>query len=450
MTGDLTRGNIFRVILKFSIPLLVSTALQQLYNIADSVIVGQFTGSSGLAAIGAAYPVTLFYIAVATGSAMGCSVVVSQLFGAQRYRDLKSAVSTALVSLAVFGAVLALAGVLLARPLMHLLRASGDTLEGSSVYLAVYSAGVLPMLLYNAASSVFTGLGNPRLPLLLLLISSVLNIILDLIAVAVLGLGVLGAAWATTISQIAAAALALILLFTRLRRTFHEADCPFFSASLFKEMTRIALPCIFQQACVALAHTIVQSLVNTYSTAVIAGYEAASKLHNFAYMSFNTLGTALSTFVAQNHGAGKRERIIRGYNVSTLICLVLTLIVIALMQLIPRQLLGIFTDSGTYPEVITTGVRFLRIISPDYLLICLIITTGGYLRGVGRARDFFLLTVMDFAIRVAMCFALTKWLGSYTGLFWAWYCGSAADCLLCFIIWIRAIHRKDPATAIGQ
>ena len=447
MVNDLTNGSPFRVILKFSIPLLISTALQQLYNIVDSVIVGQFTGSSGLAAIGAAYPVTLFFIAVATGTAMGCSVVISQLFGAQRYKELKSAVSTALISLAVFGAVLALAGVLLARPLMLLLRASGETLDGSSVYLAIYSAGVLPMLIYNAASSVFTGLGNPRLPLLLLLFSSVLNIVLDLIAVAVLGLGVLGAAWATTISQLAAAVLACVLLFTKLRKTFTEIGSQAFSGRLFREMTRIAVPCIFQQACVALAHTIVQSIVNTYSTSVIAGYEAASKLHNFAYMSFNTLGTALSTFVAQNHGAGKSDRIIKGYNVSTLICFVLTLVVIALMQIFPRQLLGIFTDSGAYPEVITTGVKFLRIISPDYLLICLIITTGGYLRGVGRARDFFLLTVMDFAIRVAMCFALTKWLNSYTGLFWAWYCGSAADCLLCFIIWLRAVRRKDRAPA---
>ena len=447
MVNDLTNGSPFRVILKFSIPLLISTALQQLYNIVDSVIVGQFTGSSGLAAIGAAYPVTLFYIAVATGTAMGCSVVISQLFGAQRYKELKSAVSTALISLAVFGAVLALAGVLLARPLMLLLRASGETLEGSSVYLAIYSAGVLPMLIYNAASSVFTGLGNPRLPLLLLLFSSVLNIVLDLVAVAAMGLGVLGAAWATTISQLAAAVLACVLLFTKLRKTFTESGGRTFSVPLFKEMTRIAVPCIFQQACVALAHTIVQSIVNTYSTSVIAGYEAASKLHNFAYMSFNTLGTALSTFVAQNHGARKSDRIIRGYNVSTLICFALTLVVIALMQIFPRQLLGIFTDPGAYPEVITTGVRFLRIISPDYLLICLIITTGGYLRGVGRARDFFLLTVMDFAIRVAMCFALTKWLNSYTGLFWAWYCGSAADCLLCFIIWLRAVRRKDRALA---
>jgi putative MATE family efflux protein len=445
LVNDLTNGSPFRVILKFSIPLLISTALQQLYNIVDSVIVGQFTGSSGLAAIGAAYPVTLFYIAVATGTAMGCSVVISQLFGAQRYKELKSAVSTALISLAVFGAVLALAGVLLSRPLMVLLRASGETLEGSSVYLAIYSAGVLPMLIYNAASSVFTGLGNPRLPLLLLLFSSVLNIVLDLVAVAAMGLGVLGAAWATTTSQLAAAVLACVLLFTKLRKTFTESGGRAFSGPLFKEMTRIAVPCIFQQACVALAHTIVQSIVNTYSTSVIAGYEAASKLHNFAYMSFNTLGTALSTFVAQNHGARKSDRIIRGYNVSTLICFALTLVVIALMQIFPRQLLGIFTDPGAYPEVITTGVKFLRIISPDYLLICLIITTGGYLRGVGRARDFFLLTVMDFAIRVAMCFALTKWLNSYTGLFWAWYCGSAADCLLCFIIWLRAVRRKDRA-----
>lgn len=441
--NDLTKGSPFSVILKFSIPLLISTALQQLYNIADSIIVGQFTGSAGLAAIGAAYPVTLFYIAVATGSAMGCSVVVSQLFGAKRFPELRSAVSTALVSLAVFGAVLAAAGVIFARPLLSFLRATGETLEGGSVYLAVYSAGVLPMLVYNASSSVFTGLGNPKLPLFLLLFSSLLNIILDLIAVCALKLGVLGAAWATTISQIAAAILSLILLRSRLRRDFTEHGGLFFSKTLLAEMTRIAVPCIFQQACVALAHTIVQSLVNTYSTSVIAGYEAASKLHNFAYMSFNTLGTALSTYVAQNHGAKQRERIIRGYNVSTLICFVLTLLVIALMQIFPRQLLSIFTDSDVYPEVIETGVRFLRIISPDYILICLIITTGSYLRGVGRARDFFLLTVMDFAIRVTMCFLLTRWLNSYTGLFWAWYCGSFADCLLCFIIYIKALRARS-------
>lgn len=441
--NDLTAGRPFSVILRFSIPLLISTALQQLYNIADSIIVGQFTGSAGLAAIGAAYPVTLFFIAVATGSAMGCSVVVSQLFGARRFRELKSAVSTVLVSLAVLGAVLALAGVICAGPLMRLLRAAGETLDGASVYLAIYSVGVLPMLAYNAASSVFTGLGDPKLPLFLLLFSSVLNIGLDLLAVAVFDLGVLGAAWATTVSQLAAALLSLFILRSRIRKNFPEKDSPFFSAGLLREMTRIALPCIFQQACVALAHTIVQSLVNTYSTSVIAGYEAASKLHNFAYMSFNTLGTALSTYVAQNHGAKQRERIIRGYNISTLICLALTLTVIAIMQIFPRQLLGIFTDSGVYPEVIETGVKYLRIISPDYLLICLIITTGGYLRGVGRARDFFLLTVMDFAIRVTMCFALTKWLNNYTGLFWAWYCGSFADCLCCFIIYLRAVKNRD-------
>lgn len=434
---DLTQGRPLKVIWSFSLPLLLSTALQQFYNIADSVIVGQFTGAAGLAAIGAAYPITLFYVAFATGAGMGCSVIISQLFGARRMGDLKSAVFTALLSLLAVGVVLSGLGVGLSGPLMRLLNAPESLFVPARNYLAIYSVGVVFMFLYNAATAVFTGLGDSRRPLYFLLMSSVLNIILDILAVGPLKMGVEGAAWATTISQAVAAVLSCLLVTRRIKGLETTEPFRYFDKGLLGNMARIALPSIFQQSCVALSHTILQSLVNTFDTAVIAGYEAASKLHNFAYMCFNTLGTALSSFVAQCYGAGKYRRIHRGFWVSTGLCFGFTLAVIALSQTIPAQLSGLFVDAGTEAAVIDVSVHYLQIISPMYAIICFIITTGGLLRGVGKSMTFFVETLLEFAVRVSMCFVLTKALDSYTGLMWAWYFGSPCGFAMCMFLFLR-------------
>lgn len=442
MIKDLTEGKPVKVICSFSVPLLLSTALQQLYNIADSVIIGQFTGSDGLAAIGAAYPITLFFIAVATGASMGCSVIISQLFGAKRIRDMKSAVFTAIIALAVLGVAFAALGVAISEPLMRLLKAPASVFDDAVAYLAIYSVGVVPMLVYNAANAIYTGLGDSRRPLYFLIMSSVLNVILDIIAVGPLKLGVAGAAWATTISQAVAAVLSAVLISRKIAAIKTEEKVKVFDLPLLKEMGGIALPSIFQQSCVALAHTILQGLVNSFDTYVMAGYEAASKLHNFAYMCFNTLGTALSSFVAQCYGAGKRRRILEGFKVSTLLCFGCTLLVIAIFQLFPEQLIGIFVDAGAEAKVIEVGVNYLRIISPVYAPICFIITTGGLLRGMGHSMTFFVETVIEFAVRVIMCFVLTSVLASYTGLMWAWYFGSSCGFAMCLFLYIRTRKRE--------
>ena len=444
MQNDLTVGKPFRVILAFSLPLLLSTALQQVYNITDSIIVGQYTGAPGLAAIGAAYPITLFYIAIATGGGMGCSVVISQLFGAKKLADMKSAIFTSIIALSVLGVVLAGAGMLLSGDLMTLLNVSDTHHKDATGYLFAYSVGVFPMLVYNATTATFTGLGDSRTPLYLLLMSSLLNVVLDIIAVGPLEWGVVGAAYATSVSQAVAAILSVLLLVKRLRRIHTEGMAyRHFDPLLLRKMARIALPSIFQQACVALTHSIVQSLVNSFDTAVMAGYEAASKLHNFAYMSFNTLGTALSSFTAQCYGAGKRGRILEGFRVSTLLCLGCTVVVILLFQLLPGQLVGLFVDAAgaTEAEAIEVGIHYLRIISPVYLVICFIITVGGLLRGIGKSMTFFVETVLEFIVRVVMCFVLTKALSSYTGLLWAWYFGSSCGFIMCLGIYRYTVRR---------
>ena len=442
--NDLTVGKPWNLLRRFALPLLLSTALQQLYYIADSVILGRYTGSAGLAAIGAAYPITLFFLAVATGSAMGISVVASQLYGAKHMEELKTSVYTALLSMGGLGLILTALGAGLSGPLLRWLNAAGEVYTGGRAYLAIYSAGLVPMLLYNAANAVFTGLGDSRRPLLFLLFSSILNVLLDLLAVAVLRWGIVGAAWATTFSQLAAALLASAVLLRRIREIRTPERAKVFDRALFGSMCRIALPSIFQQACVALAHTIVQSLVNTYSVSVVAGYEAASKIHNFAYMSFNTMGTALSAFAAQNYGAGRGDRVREGFRTGTLMCFCLTVAVVLIFQLLPRQLMGLFVDPALEPEVVETGIRYMRIISPDYLIICFIITFGGLFRGVGKIMSFFLVTVWDFTVRVVMCFVLTRVLNSYTGLFWAWYFGSVADVIPCYILYRRMDFSRGP------
>lgn len=431
MTKDLTSGRVGRVLLSFSLPLLLSTALQQFYNVADSMIVGRFAGTQALASVGAAYPITLFYIAIATGASMGCSVIVSQMFGAGKTERLRPTQFTVLLSFAVLGLVLSAVGTLGSGLIMRLLNAGEDIFRDARLYLAIYALGALPMLIYNACCGMFTGLGDSRTPLVLLFISSVLNVVLDYIAVKPLGWGVAGAAAATSLSQLVAALLSLRMLTRRLKALSGDRGRAFFDRAVLQEMTRAALPCILQQSCVALTHSIVQSLLNTFDTAIIAGYEAASKLHNFAYMSFNTIGTAFASFTAQCRGAGKHRRIWEGFRAAALMCFGCTLVVIALFQLIPVPLMGLFVEAEAEALVIRAGVNYLRIISPVYALICFIIVTGGLLRGVGKSFTFFVETLLEFAVRVTMCFVLTRALASYTGMMWAWYFGSSFGFLMC-------------------
>ncbi len=438
---DFTEGQVFRVLATFSLPLLLSTVLQQLYNIADSMIIGNFAGESSLAAVGAAYPITLVLVAIATGTSMGCSVVISQLFGEGKKPVLSQAISTALISFAVLGVVLAAASSLLSGPLMHLINAEGDVFELSRTYLSIYSIGVFPMLIYNCTTGIFTGVGDSRLPFILLLISSVLNVILDLIAVWQLGLGVMGAAWATTISQAVAAILSLIFMFKRLWQKLPRPEGSRFDISLLGQIAYAAVPCILQQGSVAVGHTIMQSIVNGYGTAVIAGYEAASKLHNFAYMAMNTLGTALASFTAQCYGAGRFKRVREGFRAALIICEICALVVIAVFMLLPEPMIRMFVGSDADPQVIETGINYLRIIGPLYILISMIIIGGGLMRGVGRSTIFFVETIAEFAVRIVMCFVLTQALASYTGLFWGWYFGSSTGFILCTILSIYYLRR---------
>lgn len=442
MTKNLTTGSVTKTLVFFSLPLLLSTLLQQFYNIADSMIVGLLVGEHGLAAVGAAYPITLFFVSVGTGTSMGCSVVLSRLFGANRRDRFGSAAYTALISFAVLGVVLSVAGVLLSGPVMTLLNAQETIFADAKAYLAVYAAGAFATLIYNAASGVFIGFGDSKTPLLLLFISSVTNVILDYVIVRFFHGDVVGAAWATTVSQVLAAVLAVILLIKRLRSVLDGQVQTRFDREILKEITVASVPCILQQGSVALTNAVIQSLVNTFDTAVIAGFEVGQKLNTFFYMCMTTLGNAYSTFTSQCLGAEKYKRIKDGFVVTELICLGCAAVIIALFQLLPTQLIGLFIDASVSPVVVEVGAQFLRIISPLYIIISYIISTGGLLRGTDRSVAFFIETILEFAVRIAMCFILTKAWSSYTGMMWAWYFGSSCGFVMCLALSLHTFRTR--------
>ena len=440
MLNDLTTGNPPKVIWRFSLPLLLSMAFQQMYNIADSMIVGQLVDSNALASIGAAYPITLLFIAIATGLSMGASVIIGHHFGAKQMTVAKSAVSTMALAMAALGIIVGLAGVFLAGPLMSLLK-TPTVLYGDSVtFLSIYSVGVPALFAYNTANAIFTGFGDSKRPLYFLIFSSVLNVALVLLAVGPLKMGVAGAAWATTVSQYTAAAMAGLFLIKQIRSIETEEKPKRFDKALLGEICRLSLPAILQQSCIALGHTFIQSLVNTFNEAFISGYQIASRISNFAYMCLNTIGTALSSFVAQNFGAHKSDRIKPGFRASLIMCLSLAAVFISLIQLFAPQLVGLFVNAAENPDVIEAGTAFLRVVSPAYLFICFIIAIGGFLRGIGRVKDFLIITILDLGIRVTMSFVLTRALDSYMGIFWAWYFGSIPDMIIGLILYRRAFR----------
>lgn len=310
--NDMTIGSPFKIILAFSVPMLISSLFQQLYNVVDSIIAGKFIGVDALAAVGASYPITALFIAVAIGSSIGCSVVVSQIFGAKKYASMKTAISTAIISLTTISIILTVVGLFFCNPLMQLLNTPANIFKDAELYLRIYIGGIIFLFLYNTATAIFTGLGDSKTPLYFLIFSSIFNIILDLLFVITFNMGVMGVAVATFIAQGISSILAMGCLINRLRKIKTEGTYEYFNLNIFKRMSRIAIPSILQQSFVSVGQICVQGLINTYGSDVVAGYSSAFKIHSIALACMNTMSSALSSFTAQNIGAKKIDRVKQG------------------------------------------------------------------------------------------------------------------------------------------
>ena len=423
MNRDLTVGKPSSVLWKFCLPLFGSIIFQQLYNIADSWVAGKFIGENALAAVGNSYEITLIFIAVAFGCNMGCSVVVSQLFGAKNYRDVRTAVSTAMLMTGTACLILMILGLVFGNHLLNMLKTPAELLADSSLYLMIYIWGLPFMFFYNVATGTFSAMGDSRTPFVFLAVSSTANIGMDILFVTVFNMGVAGVAWATFLCQGASCILAMLTIIKRLHSLpAGQEKPPLFSAKLLRRIIRIAVPSALQQSFISVGNLVIQGVINSFGAGVMAGYSAAVKLNNLVITSLTTLGNGISSFTAQNIGAGKHQRVRDGFMAGLKMVWLICIPFLFLYFFTGDMLIRLFVDHPS-DEALRAGILFLRILSPFYVVVASKLAADGVLRGAGLMKSFMIATFTDLIIRVILAILLSQTALQSTGIWCAWPIG---------------------------
>lgn len=431
MNRDLTVGRPESVLWKFCLPLFGSVIFQQLYNIADSLVAGKFIGENALAAVGNSYEITLIFIAFAFGCNIGCSVIVSRFFGAKQLKDMKTAVYTTLIASAVLCTVLMIFGIALGGRLLSMIHTPENIFADSKLYLDIYIWGLPFLMFYNIATGIFSALGDSRTPFIFLAVSSVSNIAVDILFVAVFHMGVAGVAWATFLCQGISCILAMIVVFRRFYKIKVEGKTPVFSWELLGKIAGIAVPSILQQSFISVGNIIIQGVINGFGAGVIAGYSASVKLNNLVITSFTTLGNGISNFTAQNMGAKKLPRIRDGFRAGVKMVWSLSVPFVILYITVGKWLIAFFMDNPS-DTALNTGILFLRILAPFYFVISVKLVADGILRGAGLMKQFMIGTFTDLILRVVLAIVLAGQFGA-VGIWCAWPIGwTIAMCLSVF------------------
>lgn len=421
MNKDLTVGKPETVLWKFCMPFFGSIIFQQLYNIADSFVAGKFIGENALAAVGESYGITMIFIAFAFGCNIGCSVIVSQLFGAKDYNRMKTAVYTTLIASAMLCIFLMLVGILSCSWLLHITNTPEEIFEDSKLYLDVYIWGFPFLLFYNVATGFFSALGDSKTPFIFLAISSTSNVAVDIWFVAVFHMGVAGVAWATFLCQGINCVLAVVVVFRRLSKIKTEGKIQVFSNELFRKIAVIAIPSILQQSFISVGNIIIQGVINGFGSSVMAGYSAAVKLNNLVITSFTTLGNGISNYTAQNLGAGIPKRVKSGFKAGVKMVWIICIPIVALYLVASNGLIEAFMDEPS-ELVLLSGVQFLKIVSPFYFVISVKLVADGILRGAGMMNQFMIATFTDLVLRVVLAILLSMQFG-YIGIWLSWPIG---------------------------
>ncbi len=422
MNKDLTVGKPETVLWKFCMPLFGSIIFQQLYNIADSFVAGKFVGENALAAVGNSYEVTLIFIAFAFGCNMGCSVIVSQFFGAKDFKRMKTAVYTA----CIFGLAICLGlmviGILGCDQMLRMIHTPEEVFADSKLYLDIYVWSLPFVFFYNIATGIFSAMGDSRTPFYFLATSSTVNIAMDIWFVKGFGMGVAGVAWATFICQGVSCVLAMSVVWRRLRKIKTEGRVEVFNRNILGKIVAIAVPSILQQSFISVGNIIIQGAINGFGPAVMAGYSAAVKLNNLVITSFTTLGNGISNYTAQNLGAGKIDRIRSGFRAGLKLVWCLSLPLCLLYFFAGNVLLHFFVDDLT-DLAMSSGMLFLRILSPFYFVVSAKLVADGVLRGAGKMKQFMTATFTDLILRVVLALTLSGTSLESTGIWLAWPIG---------------------------
>ena len=427
----------------FAMPMILGSFFQQIYNMADSIIVGQFVGSSALAAVGACAALTNVFICVALGAGVGAGVLVSRYFGAREYGKMKTIVSTSLISFLLLSIVLGVFGFFFASSMMSGLQTPADILDDAVLYLRVYFVGFPFLFMYNILSTMFTSIGESKIPLVLLIFSSILNILMDLWMVAGLGLGVFGAAIATLIAQGISAVFSFLIFFARMQQ--YKSPFNRFERQELYSMLRIAVPSVLQQSTVSIGMMIVQAVVNPFGTQALAGYTATMRVENVFSLIFVSIGNAVSPYVSQNLGAKKYQRIRKGVHSGTYMALLTSVVILGVLVLFGRIILSLFVsgEPEQIRQVLDIAYKYLFIMAIFLWVLYLLYVYRSAIQGLGNTLIPLASGIAEFVMRVSVALLLPKLIGE-DGIFYAEICAWTSAAVLLFISYMIIIRKyKD-------
>ncbi|MBQ7780511.1 MAG: MATE family efflux transporter [Lachnospiraceae bacterium] len=421
----------------FALPMILGNLFQQFYNMADSVIVGRYVGENALAAVGASYSLTTVFIMVAIGGGIGASVLTSQYLGAKEYGKMKTSIYTALFTFLALGILLAVGGYFYNRQILIVLKTPENILEDAVTYLRIYFCGLPFLFMYNVLSAMFNALGKSRIPLYLLLFSSVLNVVLDLYMVRVLHLEVAGVAIATVIAQGVSAVISFCILLRYLKKygtatAEQDQKRKLYDTDMLRRGTKIAIPSIIQQSIVSIGMLLVQSVVNGFGSSVLAGYSAGTRIESICIVPMIATGNAVSTFTAQNLGAKQSERVKKGYCAGLCMVAVFAVIICVVLRLFHSSIIQIFMEADGGIEALQTGNAYLTFIAWFFVLIGAKAVTDGVLRGAGDVNIYMIANLVNLGIRVLVANIFAPIVG-VQAVWWAVPIGWGVNFLISFI-----------------
>ena len=413
---DLTEGKVWKVIVRFALPLLVGNLLQQFYNITDSIIVGQFLGKEALAAVSASFFIYYFIISLVIGVGSGTTVVISQLFGAKQYQKVQLAFSSFFIFMLVGGIILSIAGIIFAEPVFRLTNTPEEVIPQAVAYFRIYIGGTFLFVTFNSIISILRGVGESVRPMLFILITTVLNIAFDLLFILVFKWGIEGAARATVVSQGIGMCIALAYVNNTHPLLSIKKQDMLFDWKLFKESLKIGLPTSVQQCAIALGLIALLGIVNSFGTNTLTAYGAAGKIDTIITQAILTLSGALAAFCGQNIGAGRLDRVKKGVQFTMYTNIALGLLTFAAVYLFGNEMMRIFTKDI---DVVAIGKEYLLIIGGFFIVHGALNVYIGALRGAGDTL-FPMITslVCLWLIRIPLAYYLSSWLGR-NGIWWA-------------------------------
>lgn len=407
---NMTEGNVTKNILLFAMPILLGNIFQQLYNTADTVIVGRFSGKMALAAVGAAGPVMNILLFFIVGLSLGAAILMSEFFGAKDIEKLKRELATAVAAGGILVFFLSVGAWFVVRLILRLTKTPAEIIVDSEIYLKIVAAGLIFSFLYNILSAAMRAVGDSKSPLVILIISACINVVLDIFLVKECGMGVRGVAYATVISQMISAALCIGNIYFKIPELRIEIKDIGIDFQLLKKTTGYSLSYAIQQTVIFLGIIFVQGAVNPLGIDSIAAFNSGSRIDGFILSPSDSAGAALTTFISQNRGAGKYERIIKGFESALIISFIYCIFTAAVIFIFSKTFIGLFIERKEV-ETILIGVKYLRTIAAFYILTAFCNTLQGFFRGMGRMDVTLIATIIQIPIRVVLSYLLTQYMG---------------------------------------